>query len=101
MGWTSFWMGVAFKAQAKEDEYARRLAEHEAGRTMGQKLNIPPCIFCHDKRRDFKVVQRFTFSIDRLSRGRVKALLRCNNCGMQAVIMRWGDRSTWSWFEAN
>jgi hypothetical protein len=69
--------------------------------TVGQRLNIPRCIFCKSKKRDFIVVRQFTYSVDRLSRGRVKVLLRCRECNMQAVCMRWGDSTHWSWFESN
>lgn len=70
-----------------------------ADETPFRRIGIPPCIACgHD---DFIIVRPFTFAVDRLIRGRVKGLLRCKKCGMQAIVMRWGDGRRWSWFESN
>jgi hypothetical protein len=101
MGWESFWNGVAAKCFAAADKADAKLQSRIENATVGQRLGIPRCLFCRDKRRSFTVIRPFAFSVDRLSRARVKGLLQCDNCGMQAVIMRWGDSKKWSWTMAN
>jgi len=76
-------------------------SEYEKQNTPFMRLGIPACQFCKDPVRDYTIVRQFTYSVDRLSRGRVKVLLRCNHCHMQALCMRWGDSTRWSWYESN
>lgn len=76
-------------------------AQYYEQNTEWKRIGIPTCLYCQDVVRDYTIVRQFTYSVDRLSRGRVKVLLRCNHCHMQAVCMRWGDSSRWSWFESN
>jgi hypothetical protein len=101
VSWQSFWTGIAEKCDAAAAKADKKYNENLAKMTLGQTLGIPKCVFCKDKRRSFTVVRQFTYSVDRLSRGRVKVLLRCDACQMQAVCMRWGDSKRWSWFESN
>jgi hypothetical protein len=76
-------------------------SEYEKENTAFARVGIPSCMFCHNRVKDYTIVRQFTYSVDRLSRGRVKVLLRCNHCNMQAICMRWGDSSKWSWYESN
>lgn len=76
-------------------------AQYYEQNTEFKREGYPDCLACHDPVIDYTIVRDFMYSVDRLSRGRVKVVLRCNRCGFQAVLMRWGDSKKWSWYESN
>jgi len=62
--------------------------------------NFPKCNFCENKRRDYAVLSGPRVSNSRLRFSRVKATVRCNECGMTYTATRFPDSKRWTFYES-